>query len=74
MDNVDEKNNEEKENIPNCPAMSSKYYSAINYGSYEGWDLNPHATIQEAFKYCKNCCLEWKILKEIEVIVKKKRR
>lgn len=54
--------------------MSSKYYSAINYGSYEGWDLNPHATIQEAFKYCKNCRLEWKILKEIEVIVKKKRR
>jgi hypothetical protein len=48
----------------------SKAFLAINYGTYEGWKLEPFDTPQEALSAAmtgETYGNEWKILKEIAV-------
>jgi len=48
----------------------SQVYLAINYGPYEGWQLNPYDTAFEALKAVRDGETyghEWKILKELDI-------
>lgn len=49
------------------------YYLAVNYGCYEGWKLTPYDSPDKALQSVKDgetYGQEWKVLKELDVLVK----